>query len=524
MKGLSKGLIVLFVMTTVNVAGAQPAGTVAPPVATTANGLLHGVHQSGVDQFLGIPYAKPPVGDLRWSAPQPMEGWDGVYRADGFGPRCMQQPIFEDMIFRSDGMSEDCLYLNVWTPANRSEALLPVLVYFYGGGLFTGDGSEYRYDGESMAREGIVALTVNYRLNIFGFFAHPELTAEASYNASGNYGFLDQTAALRWVQANIAAFGGDPNRVTIAGESAGSVSVSAQMASPLSKDLIAGAIGSSGSLLGTLRAGPLVEQEAKGMAFAEQVGAKNLAALRAMAAEQILDASAALSRTHFSAAIDGHFFPKTPDEIYEAGEQANVPLLLGWNSQEMNYGAVMQNKELTIENFESVVMDLYGDQGAPVFEAYKPGSDAEVMAAATDLAGDRFTGFSTWKWGKLHLKTSNQTVFRYMYARPRPLMRSAEPDAVPAAGAVHSAEIEYAMGNLPTNRVYDWKPDDFRVSRIFQRYYANFVKTGNPNGAGVPYWPALVDSPDPEIMIIDAHTRIEKSTTEARYQVLEGLQ
>src|SRR5438876_3166700 len=257
----------------------------------TANGIVEGSPEqsSGIRTFKGIPFAAPPVDDLRWQPPQPVPNWKGLRKADQFGPRCMQRPIFGDMGFRSNGMSEDCLYLNVWTPAKSSKERLPVLVYFYGGGFVAGDGSEARYQGESMARKGIVALTVNYRLGVFGLLAHPELTKESPRHASGNYGLLDQNAALRWVQQNIAAFGGDPKKVTIAGESAGSVSVSAQMASPLSRDLIAGAIGESGSIVGTLSAVPLAEGEQNGEKFATAIGATSLAALRAMPAEQLLE-------------------------------------------------------------------------------------------------------------------------------------------------------------------------------------------------------------------------------------------
>lgn len=513
-------LFICFAFSVSGVAMAQLEHDHELPQVTTANGVLEGTQRSGIRVFRGVPFAQPPVGDLRWVAPQPVESWEGVRKADKFGPRCMQRRFFQDMIFFSDGMSEDCLYLNVWTPARSAEEQLPVLVYFYGGGLFTGDGSENRYNGESMAREGIVAITVNYRLSIFGYFAHPELTAEADYNASGNYGFLDQTAALQWIHDNIAAFGGDPDRVTIAGESAGSVSVSAQMASPLSKHLIAGAIGSSGSLMGTLRAESLASGEAKGVAYAEMMEAGSLADLRAMSADEILESTAKMSPVHFTPTIDGYLFPKTPDEIFAAGEQARVPLLLGWNSLEQGYQALMRGKEPTPENYKAALNQFYGDHAEKVLAVYPGSTMDEVKASGRDLAGDRFTGFSTWKWSDLHSKT-DQPVYRYLYARPRPATADGKTPA--AEGAVHSAEIEYAMGNLPTNRVYNWQPEDYRVSSVFKSFYANFVKTGNPNGHGVPAWPEFNGDNPGQIMIIDANTRVEPEPHPERYRVLDEI-
>ncbi len=260
----------------------------------TTNGLVEGTWEpdAGLRSFKGIPFAAPPVGELRWKPPQPVANWSGVRKAHQFGPRAMQLAVFGDMSFRSSRMSEDCLYLNVWTPATSDQDHLPVLIYFYGGGFVAGDGSEPRYDGASLALRGIVVLTMNYRLNVFGFFAHPELTQEAPYHASGNYGLLDQTAALRWIRDNIKAFGGDPDRVTIAGESAGSSSVSAQMVSPLAKHLIAGAIGSSGSLMGTLSPIPLAKAEQNGMVLASNIGATSLTALHALPASHLLEATA----------------------------------------------------------------------------------------------------------------------------------------------------------------------------------------------------------------------------------------
>lgn len=487
------------------------------PRVSTQQGVLQGTYDSGISSFKGIPFAQAPVGDLRWKAPLAPKAWEGTRKADKFGPRAMQRAIFSDMNFRSDGMSEDCLYLNVWTPAKTGKEKLPILVYFYGGGLFTGDGSEYRYDGENMARNGIISITVNYRLNVFGFMSHPELTAESPHKASGNYGFLDQMAALQWIQKNIAAFGGDPNRVTIAGESAGSVSVTAQMASPLSKDLMAGAIGSSGSILGTLGAIPLGEGEKIGKAFEKILGAKSLKEMRAISAEEILEATKELGLTAFSTTIDGYFFPKPVSEIFEANEQAQIPLLLGWNSQEGHYSSLLGKKEASVKNFKEALEKMYPGKGEKAFEVYHASNPEEVKQAAGDLAGDNFTGFSTWRWGNLHAK-SGQAVYQYFYAHPRPALDENSPK-----GATHSAEIEYAMGNLPTNLVYTWTDDDYQVSKIFQSYYLNFVKTGNPNGLGLPVWPHIKEGNTPHVLHIDVKTEAKPEKLRPRYLFLDSL-
>ena len=513
------------------------------PQAKTANGMLEGVTESsGIRAFKGIPFAQPPIGDLRWKEPQPAKNWTGVRKADKFGPRAMQLPIFGDMNFRSDGVSEDCLYLNVWTPAKSANEKLPVLVYFYGGGFVAGDGSEPRYDGENMAKKGIVTLTVNYRLGVFGFMAHPELTKESPHHASSNYGYLDQSAALHWVQQNIAAFGGDPNRVTIAGESAGSASVSAQMMSPLSRNLIAGAIGESGSVLGTLPPAPLAKAEEQGVEFAKTIGASSLAELRAMPAQQLLDASGKQGMFRFTSSIDGYFFPKTPVEIMKAGEQAHVPLLVGWNSQEMGYQALLGKEQPTPENFAGAVKKAYGDKADAVLKAYSASNEEQVMQAATDLASDRFIAHSTWRWADMQAKTDGgKPVYRYFYSRPRPAMTpemgnataglaggvvkgdASTPKASPARGAVHSAEIEYAMGNLAGNKVYAWTPDDYMVSEVMQAYFANFIKTGNPNGSGLPKWPALQPDKPVQYMQIDVNTGAKTEQNRDRYLLLNQL-
>ncbi len=512
------------------------------PVVKIKNGQLQGSVENGVQSFKGIPFAAPPVGKYRWREPQPVTNWTGVRDAKQFGPNGMQINIFGDMSFRAPKMSEDCLYLNVWTPDTKKKNL-PVLVYFYGGGFVAGDGSEARYDGASMAAKGIVSLTVNYRLGIFGHMAHPELTKESPHHASGNYGMLDQVAALKWVQENIAAFGGDPKRVTIAGESAGSMSVSALMASPLSKNLFAQAIGESGSMLGALPSTPLAKAEQVGLEFGKEVDANSLEALRAIPAEKLLTLSMTGNPFRFQiVTIDGYFFPKHPLEIFEKGEQAQVPLLAGWNSEEMTYRVLLGEQPLTIENYTKAVQRAYPEQASELLKVYKPASDADVEQVATDLAGDKFIGFSTWKLIDVQAKTG-KPVYRYLYSRPRPPMAAAignasaglaggiikdstqaAPAKKPAAKrAVHSAEIEYAMGNLATNKVFDWTADDYKVSKLMQEYFANFIKTGNPNGAGLPKWPTVTEGQNVQYINIDVNTTLEVEKNRDRYIYLDKV-
>ena len=345
-------------------------------------------------------------------------------------------------------MSEDCLYLNVWTPAKSGKEKLPVLVYIFGGGFQNGDGSEPRYDGENMARHGMVAVSVNYRTNIFGFFVHPELTKESPHHAAGNYGLLDQVAALQWVQKNIAAFGGDPKRVTIAGESAGSISVSALMASPLSRNLIAGAIGESGAAISSLPPQPLAEAEQNGVKFAAAAGANTLAALRAMTAEQIQDAAAKAQGVRFSTAMDGYFLPKSLTAIFEAGEQAKVPLLAGSNTEEQPARSVLGAGDPTPETLANAIRKFYGEKADPVLKAYAATTTDEVYEAAAHLASARFIAYGTWKWTELQMKTGGKPVYRYLYARPRPAYLGMPGQPAPAAPAAGRGRHGAAAGRL----------------------------------------------------------------------------
>ena len=513
----------------------------------TASGILESTAapQDGVRTFKGIPFAQPPVGDLRWREPQPVKKWTGARNADQFGPRCMQRTSpGADYWFRSNGMGEDCLYLNVWTPAKPGKEKLPVLVYIFGGGFQNGDGSEPRYDGESMARQGVVAVSINYRTNVFGFFVHPELTKESPHHAAGNYGLLDQVAALQWVQRNIAAFGGDPKHVTIAGESAGSISVSALMASPLSRNLMAGAIGESGAAIASLPPQPLAEAEQNGVKFAAAAGANTLAALRAMTAEQIQDAAAQARGVRFSTAMDGYFLAKSLPEIFEAGEQAKIPLLEGSNTQEQAARSVLGAGDPTPETLANAIRRFYGDKAGPVLKAYAASTTDEVYEAADHLASARFIAYGTWKWAELQMKTGGQPVYRYLYARPRPAYLGMPGDPAPAApaagrganagrgpgaqqpqgprGAAHSSEIQYAMGNLDLDKRYTWEPADYQVSKTMQAYFVNFIKTFNPNGPSLPNWPAYRVDNNYQRMRIDVKSQAEPEGDRERYLALEA--
>ncbi|NVJ85674.1 MAG: carboxylesterase family protein [Algoriphagus sp.] len=507
-----------------------------PVKRSIQNGVIEGIYdtQTGIQKYFGIPYAQPPLGPLRWKAPVPPKDWDGVKETKSFGPRAIQAPVFGDMNFRSDGISEDCLYLNVWSPAKQNEKNLPVLVYFYGGGFVAGDGSEPRYDGESMAQKGIVVVTVNYRLELFGFFSHPELSAETTYKGSGNYGLMDQNLALQWVKNNIQAFGGDPNKVTIAGESAGSISVSYQMASPLSKNLIARAIGESGAGINpTLAPVPLQDAEQIGKEFAEAAGIPSIEEMRKLSTQELYEIYQASGRFGFPVVIDGYFLPKTLPEIFEAKEQAQVPLLAGWNSAEIPGMAFMQGKPYTPENFIEKVKETYPEKWEEVLALHPHATTEEVEQSATDLASDRFIAYSTWKWLDLHSKNSNQPVYRYLYSKHRPPLRDSNlmsglaggtmerngQEPPKAIGAPHACEIEYAMGNLHLVHDYAWEKEDYQVSEVFQNYFANFIKTGNPNGENLPNWEAIEKgSSNPAYLIIDTKTKLEKSKVELRYQ------
>lgn len=490
-------------------------------------GIVEGAQSadSNIRVFKGIPFAAPPIGGLRWKAPQPPASWSGVRKAAEFGPRCMQGRIFNDMIFRDQGPSEDCLYLNVWTPATSSEARLPVMFWIYGGGFAAGSASEPRQDGESLTKKGVVVVSFNYRLGVFGFFSHPDLAKESGHNASGNYGLLDQVAALEWVRKNIAAFGGDASNVTIFGESAGSFSVSALMASPLAQGLFERAIGESGAYFSTtLTLKPLGQSEQADVKFAESLGAPSLGALRAKPADDLLQASLKEGMIRFSPNIDGYFLPEDVYSIYASGKQSHIPLLAGWNADEGSFQAIFGKEKPTAPNFVEWAHAKFGDKANILLKLYPVGDDDQAKRSAQDLAGDQFIAYSTWKWIEMQAASGNAPVFRYEFdeAPPPAAGEDATGSAAGPRGAYHSAEIEFVFETLPSKNL-PWRPEQVKLSDLMSSYWTNFAKTGDPNGVGLPKWPAYGAGNHYEVMHLSVSPHFAPDEHRARYEFLDAL-
>jgi para-nitrobenzyl esterase len=453
----------------------------------TANGLLSGAPGTNpeIRVFKGIPYAAPPVGDLRWKAPQPAASWEGVREATKYSPVCFQEPYPEGSIFRrpAQPMSEDCLYLNVWTAGQPSKERRPVMFWIHGGGLTRGFGSAPAYDGESLVKKGVVVVTINYRLGVFGFLAHPELTRESGHNSSGNYGLLDQIAALEWVRKNIAAFGGDPQRVTIFGESAGSWSVNYLMATPLAKGLFQRAIGESAGAFGMMA--KLEQVERSGSKFAAAMGVDSVRALRAKSAEDVLKAA---SQTAFPRSVDGWLFPEDVTTIFANGRQNDVPLIAGSNADE---GTALSPwpANNTAADFKAQSRRIFGERTEQFLKFYPAGSDVEARASHYASYRDFSFGWQMRTWVRMASKTGKASAYLYYFTRVTPGPASG------TLGAYHASEIPYVFHNLNlVTRPYE--DADRKLSDLMSSYWVNFATTGDPNGEGLPKWPVYRQKSD----------------------------
>jgi para-nitrobenzyl esterase len=495
-------------------------GASSGPQVKTASGVVEGKEDGAVRAFLGIPYAEPPVGDLRWKPPVAAAKWTGVRKATDFGPHCLQGKVFGDMNFRDSGGSEDCLSLNVWVPAKSSAAKLPVMVWIYGGGFVAGTTSEARQDGTHLAQQSVIVVSMNYRLGVFGFLVHPELAKESGRNAAGNYGLLDQLAALQWVHENIAAFGGDAGNVTIFGESAGSFSVSAQMASPLAKGLFQKAIGESGAAFfsGGLSFEPLLVREEKDVkSVSSKLGVSTLAELRAVPAEKLLEVFGKPGPDGFAFGpdVDGYFLPEPVPAIFAAGKQNDVPLLAGWNHDEGSFEIAFSPQKPTADSLKAGAQKEFGEKAAEALKLYPIDTDEHVLRSALDFAGDQFIAFSTWAWMESQAKTGKEPIYRYRFDLGPP----ADPKG-PQLGAFHSAEIEYVFGQLDSKAGIAWRADDRQLSEAMQKYWANFARSGDPNGAGLPKWPVYSAGEGWPVMFLDAKSGAHKDDLRERYLFL----
>jgi len=475
--------------------------------------------------FKGIPYAAPPVGNLRWQPPQPAAKWFGTLAAKAYGHHCYQTNPFADMRFDDAGPSEDCLTVNIWSPTKAKPSSLPVMLWIHGGGYTAGSASEPRHDGQFLAHRNVVIVTLNYRLGIFGFFTHPDLAAESPHHAAGNYGLLDQAAALAWVSRNIMAFGGDPNNITVFGESAGSFSVSSLMASPLSKTLIAKAIGESGAAFHSsgLTYPTLAKTEQDDAAFAQTAfNASTIADLRKVSADDLVKAAGAHTTPpppRFGPVVDGYFLPESVPEIYAAGNQAHVPLLAGWNADEVRAMITMSPVKPTVDTFSAQATKDFGTRSADFLAVYPATTDAEAVQSAGDFVSDRFIAYSTWAWLEAQVKTGQAPVYRYRFdlAAPGDKFHPA------GTGAFHSDDIEYVFGTLDSRQQATIRPEDRALSDQIQKYWTNFARNGDPNSPTLPTWPPYGPTNDWQVMHLNTTSQAQPDTQRNRYLFLDSV-
>jgi para-nitrobenzyl esterase len=474
-------------------ANRPPPSLVLGQIVQIESGAIQGAAVDDIAVYRGIPFAAAPLGALRWRAPQPVESWTGVRRVTHFKPSCMQ-PALRIPGLETGPISEDCLYLNVWAPRKRPQERLPVMVYLHGGGGMVGSASSRLYWGDELARHGVITVNLSYRVGILGWLAHPDLTREASYGASGNYAVLDMIAGLRWVRRNIAAFGGDPNNVTLFGQSAGAFNASRLMTSPLAEGLFHKVIGQSGGDFhptGTSGGNvSLAEAERSGVEFATSLGAASIEELRKIPAEKILQAPLPKSQTRLPV-IDGYVAVADNQALYKQGKQAKIPILVGYNEREGDalLDPMRPPPPTTAAEVLASIEESYGDYTPRMLEMYPVRTEAEALESFARLTGEQAINWNTATWARLHAATGESGVYFY-YFRKRPPFGPFR-----RVGAAHGTELPYVFGAIPKwMRVFTqwpWKArQDLELTRQIPAYWTNFAKTGNPNGEGLPEWPS----------------------------------
>lgn len=477
-------------------------GINAQTIVETQDGKIQGYSSNGIDIYKGIPFALPPTGALRWKAPQPVIPWEGVKECTEFGPSPIQnkpEPFLcwsEEFIAKPEPLSEDCLYLNVWTPAKRKTEKLPVFVWIYGGGLSSGSANCDIYDGQQMAEQGIIFVSINYRVGVLGFMAHPELSEESGHNASGNYGFMDQLQALKWVKNNIEAFGGDPGNVTIAGQSAGSFSVNAQIASPLAKGYFQKAITQSGGILSGRLMQDLPSAEQQGASFAKLANAGSIAELRKIPAEELQKISNQREVGRFGIVSDDYFLPTDLLHYFKEGKQNQVSVLSGWVTGDASLFPV---NDISSASFKKDAFKNYGDRKGEFLEFFPANTNEEATASQKKLNLLNFAGVPSY----LLAKYMDKNVWLYEFTHV-----PTDKPSFPNYGAFHTSEVPFALHTLDQwNR--DWKPEERTLENQMSAYWVNFAKTGNPNGKNLPVWEAY-DINNGNLMVFDTDLSIQE--------------
>lgn len=476
------------------VAGCSSPDPVTTRVAVTG-GVVEGAVEDGIFAFKGVPFAAPPVGPLRWKAPQPVVPWEGVKKADRFAPGPMQDTAFGALLGGPQEVSEDCLYLNVWTGARTVAEKRPVMVWIYGGGFGIGMTSSPAYDGTNLAKKGVVLVSVAYRVGPMGFLAHPELSAESG-GGSGAYGIQDQIAGLQWVKENIARFGGDPANVTVFGESAGGISVAMLAGSPRAAGLFQRAISQSGGSMAPPRT-TLAAAEAQGKAYLAALGAMDIKAARALGAGEIQRNTRGMGS--FWPVPDGETLVADQYDRYLAGRFNDTPILVGTNSNE---GGLFVTQPVTSEGFEKMIRGQYPEGADALLAAYPHATDAEASRSARDIMRDATFAWPTWAWASLQARNGKHKAFVYYFDHRTP----ASPE-----GANHADEIRYVFGTLDTPGMTGGAPGpgDRALAERIQSYWIHFARNGDPNGPGLPHWPAF-DEKDPQVLVLDGDSGARK--------------